>query len=123
TAQAYNFFYSIASAAILIPYAFSAFYQLKYSIKEDKTSGRTRNIVIGVVSSIYACWLLFAAGKNFLLLMSLLFAAGIPVYWILQKKDNKAKRVFGPIEMWVAIFVCAAAIYTIFGLISKQITF
>ncbi len=35
TASAYNFFYSIASAAILIPYAFSAFYQLKYSFLED----------------------------------------------------------------------------------------
>ncbi|WP_054656126.1 basic amino acid/polyamine antiporter, partial [Lentilactobacillus kisonensis] len=33
TVQAYSFFYSIASAAILIPYAFSAFYQLKYSVQ------------------------------------------------------------------------------------------
>ena len=124
TAQAYNFFYSIASAAILIPYAFSAFYQLKYSMQEEKNvSGRTRNIIIGVISSIYACWLLFAAGKNFLLLMSLLFAAGIPVYWILQKKDNKAKKVFGPVELWIAIIILIAAIYTIYGLIVGQITF
>lgn len=124
TAQAYNFFYSIASAAILIPYAFSAFYQLKYSMQEEKNvSGRTRNIIIGVISSIYACWLLFAAGKNFLLLMSLLFAAGIPVYWILQKKDNKAKKVFGPVELCIAIIILIAAIYTIYGLIVGQITF
>ena len=124
TAQAYNFFYSIASAAILIPYAFSAFYQLKYSMQEEKNvSGRTRKIIIGVISSIYACWLLFAAGKNFLLLMSLLFAAGIPVYWILQKKDNKVKKVFGPVELWIAIIILIAAIYTIYGLIVGQITF
>lgn len=123
TASAYNFFYSIASAAILIPYAFSAFYQLKYSFLEDHGKGRTGNIIVGIISSLYACWLLFAAGANFLLLMSLLFAAGIPVFWILQKKDNHAEKVFGPIEMLLAIFIVLAAIYAIYGLIVGQITF
>lgn len=123
TAQAYNFFYSIASAAILIPYAFSAFYQLKYSVQSDHGKGRTGNIIIGIISSIYACWLLFAAGANFLLLMSLLFAAGIPVFWILQKRDNHAKKVFGPIEMTLAIVIVIAAIYTIYGLVVGKITF
>lgn len=123
TAQAYNFFYSIASAAILIPYAFSAFYQLKYSVQSDHGKGRTGNIIIGIISSIYACWLLFAAGANFLLLMSLLFAAGIPVFWILQKRDNHAKKVFGPIEMTLAIVIVIAAIYTIYSLVVGKITF
>ncbi len=123
TAQAYNLFYSIASAAILIPYAFSAFYQLKYSVQSDHGKGRTGNIIIGIISSIYACWLLFAAGANFLLLMSLLFAAGIPVFWILQKRDNHAKKVFGPIEMTLAIVIVIAAIYTIYGLVVGKITF
>lgn len=123
TVQAYNFFYSIASAAILIPYAFSAFYQLKYSVQSDHGKGRTGNIIIGIISSIYACWLLFAAGANFLLLMSLLFAAGIPVFWILQKRDNHAKKVFGPIEMTLAIVIVIAAIYTIYGLVVGKITF
>lgn len=123
TASAYNFFYSIASAAILIPYAFSAFYQLKYSFLEDHGKGRTGNIIVGIISSLYACWLLFAAGANFLLLVSLLFAAGIPVFWILQKKDNHAEKVFGPIEMLLAIFIVLAAIYAIYGLIVGQITF
>ena len=123
TASAYNFFYSIASAAILIPYAFSAFYQLKYSVTLDHGKGRVGNIIIGVISSIYACWLLFAAGTNYLLLMSLLFAAGIPVYWILQKKDNHAKKVFGPVEMTLAILIVIAAVYAIYGLIVGKITF
>ncbi len=124
TAQAYNFFYSIASAAILIPYAFSAFYQLKFSLNESGgTAGRTGNIVIGVISSIYALWLLFAAGASFLLLTCILFAAGIPVYWILQKKDNHAEKVFGPVERVVAILIVIGAIYAIYGLIVGQITF
>ncbi|GHP14855.1 arginine-ornithine antiporter [Lentilactobacillus fungorum] len=123
TAEAYNFFYSIASAAILIPYAFSAFYQLKYSINDDHGKGRAGNITIGIISSVYACWLLFAAGVNYLLLMSLLFAAGIPVFWILQKRDNHAKKVFGPVEMTLAILIVIAAIYTIYGLAVGKVTF
>lgn len=34
--QAYNFAFSLASSAILIPYAFSAFYQLKHSLKSEE---------------------------------------------------------------------------------------
>nr|AAO83381.1 arginine/ornithine antiporter ArcD1 [Oenococcus oeni] len=123
TASAYNFFYSISSAGILIPYAFSAFYQLKYSLNENKDDpGRSRNVVIGVIASIYACWLVFAAGENYLLLLMLLFAAGIPVYCYLQKHDNHTK-VFGPIELAVAGLTVLAAIYAIYGLIVGSITF
>lgn len=117
TAQAYHFFYSIASAAILIPYAFSAFYQLKFSLQEDKSvAGRTGNIVVGWISSIYAVWLLYASNLGFILLMTLLFAAGIPVFWLLQKRDNHADKVFGKVEMTVAWIVGILAILTIFEL-------
>ena len=34
--QAYNFAFSLASSAILIPYAFSAFYQLKHSLNSEE---------------------------------------------------------------------------------------
>jgi len=42
---------------------------------------------------------------------------------LLQKKDNHAKKVFGPVEMTLAIVIVIAAIYTIYGLIVGQITF
>ncbi len=124
TASAYNFFYSIASAAILVPYAFSAFYQFKYTLSESKdTPDRTKNLVVGgVISSIYAIWLLFATGSTFLLLMMLLFAAGIPVYWYLQKKDNQADKVFGPIERWAAVIILLLAIFAIWQLATGKIT-
>ncbi|PWG01062.1 arginine-ornithine antiporter [Levilactobacillus bambusae] len=123
TASAYNFFYSIASAAILVPYAFSAFYQFKYTLGEDSSvPGRTRNLIIGIISSVYAVWLLYATGSSFLLLMMLLFAAGIPVYWYLQKKDNHAAKVFGPVERWVALAILLLAIVAIWQLATGQIT-
>lgn len=118
TASAYNFFYSIASAAILIPYAFSAFYQLKFSMNETPdTPGRTGNLTVGWIASIYAVWLLFAANLGYILLMSLLFAAGIPVYMLLQKRDNKAEKIFTSGERIIAIVVFIIAIFTLFEIV------
>ncbi|WP_288531431.1 arginine-ornithine antiporter [uncultured Secundilactobacillus sp.] len=118
TASAYNFFYSIASAAILIPYAFSAFYQLKYSMQEAPgTIGRTGNLTVGWIASIYAVWLLFAANLGYIMLMSLLFAAGIPVYMWLQKNDNHAPKVFTATERLISLVILILALFTLFELV------
>lgn len=121
TTKAYNFFYSISTSLCLIPYAFSAFYQLKYSFQKDKTSTRFWNIIIGIISSIYTIWLLFAAGVQFLLLTTLLLALGIPVYMYLQRKDNKRKKIFGPFEALLAIIFVICAIVAIYKLITGGI--
>jgi len=117
TASAYNFFYSIASAAILIPYAFSAFYQLKFTMHESiGTLGRTGNLVVGWIASIYAIWLLYASNLGYILLMSLLFAVGIPVYYMLQKRDNHADKIFSSGERILAIGIFIVALLTVFEL-------
>ena len=121
TTQAYNFFYSIATSAILVPYAFSAFYQLKYSLQEDHGNSRIRNIVIGIIASIYAIWLIVAAGFKYILLTTVLFALDIPVYVYLQKKENKAKRIFGPVESILALILLGCAIWAIYELIIGNI--
>ncbi len=60
--------------------------------------------------------LLFAANLGYILLMSLLFAVGIPVYILLQKRDNKAEKVFGNTERIIAIVVFLIAVLTVFEL-------
>lgn len=52
---AYNFAFSLASSAILIPYVFSAFYQVKVAkngIGYNAGERRTRDLIIGAVASI-----------------------------------------------------------------------
>jgi arginine:ornithine antiporter / lysine permease len=121
--SAYNLFLSISSAAVLIPFAFSAFYQLKYSYLNRDEKDRNKNIIVGIVASIYSCWLLFAAGLNYILLTTILFAAGIPLYWYLQKIDNKRKKVFRPFEGFLAIILLLFAIIAIYELKIGNITF
>lgn len=86
TDKAYRFAFSLASSAVLLPYAFSSFYQLKYSIHKKLSSSQ---IVIGAISSLYSIWLIIAAGVEYLLLMMVLFFPGIFVYCRVQKTHGR----------------------------------
>ncbi|MCP0887640.1 arginine-ornithine antiporter [Ligilactobacillus sp. WILCCON 0076] len=124
SSSAYNFFYSLASSAILIPYAFSGFYQLKYSLKEDKeVPGRTINIIIGIIASIYACWLVYAAGMKYLLLTTVLFAPGMAFYYVMQKKDNHEEHAFSKRELLISILILVCALCALYLIFTGKITF
>ncbi|WP_419892857.1 arginine-ornithine antiporter [Macrococcoides caseolyticum] len=86
TDKAYNFAFSLASSAILIPYAFSAFYQVKYALTHHQSG---KQLFIGIVASVYAVWLVYAAGLEYLLLTMILYFPGIIVYQQVQKSNNK----------------------------------
>ena len=68
--NAYNFFYFIASVAILPPYVFSGAYALKLALMgETYAAGdrtRNRDLIIGAVATIYGIWLIYAAGLEYL---------------------------------------------------------
>ncbi|MCT1756307.1 arginine-ornithine antiporter [Staphylococcus haemolyticus] len=89
TDSAYQFAFSLASSAILIPYMFSAFYQLKYTI-EHKGHATVKQWAIGIIASIYAIWLVYAAGIDYLLLTMLLYIPGLFVYRFVQRNNHKA---------------------------------
>lgn len=114
TDKAYNFAFSLASSAILIPYAFSAFYQLKYSIATSH-SDRTKNIFIGVVASIYSIWMIYAAGVSYLLLTMLLYVPGVLVYRSVQK-EAKLQTIFTRGELATAIGFTLLAVLAIYEL-------
>jgi arginine:ornithine antiporter/lysine permease len=111
----YKFAYSLASSAILIPYLFSALYQVKYSIQQKET----KQIVLGVIASVYGIWLLYAAGLSYLLLTSILYAIGIFVFRIAQKERGE-KTFKQPFELvWSVIFDLLAVIAVIMLVIGK----
>lgn len=118
--QAYNFAFSLASSAILIPYAFSAFYQFKHSLQsEDKD--RTKNIIIGLVASIYGIWLVYAAGLDYLLLTMILYAPGIYIFYNVQKQTNP-KQIFTRVELVSSVVIGVLACLAIYGLATGSIT-
>ncbi|HDX9578159.1 TPA: arginine-ornithine antiporter [Bacillus pseudomycoides] len=118
--QAYHFAFSLASSAILIPYAFSAFYQFKYSLQSGEKD-RTRNIVIGLVASMYGVWLIYAAGLNYLLLTMTLYAPGIFIFYKVQKQTNP-KQIFTRVELISSIVIGILALFAIYQLATGGIT-
>ncbi|WP_071460493.1 arginine-ornithine antiporter [Bacillus massilinigeriensis] len=119
TDQAYNFAFSLASSAILIPYAFSAFYQFKHSL-QSSFADRTKNLTVGIIASVYGIWMIYAAGVDYLLLTMLLYAPGILVYSSIQK-EAKAKTVFTRPELIIAVAFVALAILAIVQLAMGEI--
>ena len=93
TKSAYHFAFSLAASAILYPYTFSAFYQVKYTI-EHKLTATPKQWIIGILASIYAIWLVYASGIDYLLLTMLLYIPGIIVYVVVQKNNQKRLTQF-----------------------------
>ena len=121
----YQVLYSIASSAVLVPYFFSAMYCLKLAVtKETYTAGeeniRLRDMAISGISVIYSIWLIYAAGLNYLLLLTILFSAGIIVY---RKAKNEAKLVaFTKTERVVASIILILGVITLYLMITGKIT-
>ena len=117
--QAYSFMYSLATSTILIPYAFTALYQLKYSLKEKAgTPGRGVNILIGLAALAYAVWLLYAAGFEYLLLTVLLYGPGLLVYVLMGLK--KPTKILTKYEAVAAVVIIALFAYALWSLITPD---
>ncbi|HEI6546982.1 TPA: amino acid permease [Staphylococcus aureus] len=105
TQSAYQFAFSLASSAILYPYMFSAFYQVKYTL-EHRQQATTKQWTIGIIASIYAIWLIYAAGINYLLLTMLLYIPALLVYSIVQK-NNQTRLIKSDYILFMIIIVLA----------------
>ncbi|HWA43146.1 MAG TPA: arginine-ornithine antiporter [Hypericibacter adhaerens] len=110
--SAYQFFYFIASVAILPPYVFSGAYALKLALTGEGykpgEKGRGAQIIVGAVATIYGVWLVYAAGLQYLLMCAVLFAPGILVY--AKARREQGGRIFSGVETIIAIALVALAL-------------
>lgn len=109
--SAYQFFFLIASVAILPPYVLSGAYALKLALNGETYSGdaahRNKDVLIGALATLYGIWLVYAAGLNYLLMCAILFAPGILVY--LKARAEREERAFVGIEYAIAAGIVIAA--------------
>jgi arginine:ornithine antiporter/lysine permease len=122
--SAYQFFYFIASVAILPPYVFSGAYALKLALTgEGYKAGdkaRRRQILVGAIATIYGIWLVYAAGLLYLLMCAILFAPGILVY--AKARKEQGVRIFTGVEAVIAIALVAAALLAAWLMWTGQIS-
>lgn len=110
----YNGLFTIASAAIMVPYVLSGAYALKIALtRESYAQGEAtaRDIVIGVVATAYGLWLVYAAGPKYLFLCAILYAIGIAVYlWTRNERSEPLFRGFKALmAAGLALAGCVAA--------------
>ena len=100
----------IASTAILVPYVLSGAYAFKLALSGESYGpgeGRGRDIFTGALATVYGAWLIYAAGPNYLLMCSILYAVGVPVYWF--ARAARGQKAFSGIEALIAACIVIVA--------------
>jgi arginine:ornithine antiporter/lysine permease len=91
--DAYQFFYFIASVAILPPYVLSGAYALKLAASGETYEGdprrRNRDLLVGTMATVYGLWLVYAAGLSYLLMCAILFVPGIFVFALAKRERGE----------------------------------
>lgn len=122
--KAYNFMFSLASSAILIPYMLSAFYQVKLTFTGEtyeSDRSRTKDKIIGIIASVYGIWLVYAAGIDYLLLTMLLYAPGIILYkWTIKENQIQVKET--KLDKALMIIIAILGIWALVALLMGNIS-
>ena len=100
----------IASTAILVPYVLSGAYAFKLALSGESYGpgeGRGRDMFTGAVATVYGAWLVYAAGPTYLLMCSILYTIGVPVYW--YARSARGEKPFSVVEALIGLGIVIAA--------------
>jgi arginine:ornithine antiporter/lysine permease len=110
----------LATSMILVPYFWSAAYALLLAWRnetyEQAQGERGKDLVIGAIAVLYAVWLVYAAGAQYLLLSALLYAPGAILF--AKAKREMGQPVFTSIEKVIFVVVMIGALIAGYGLYS-----
>jgi len=89
---------SITGVTSLPPYvastAFLCLYAGRSEAQVSVSKWRRTAIWTGVLGTLYAVWLQYAAGPEFLLMSTIIYALGIPVFWFARKERAPRQPAF-----------------------------
>ena len=106
--NAWNTMLSITSVMVLPAYFASCAYLWKICEDGEYPSNiifkRSGALITAIIGAIYALWLIYAAGLNYLLMAAVIIALGIPVYIWARKQHQPHICAFSSKE---GIFACA----------------
>lgn len=116
--NAYDTMIMLASSLILLPYLWSALYQVKLAATgesyETDSGSKSKDLAIGILASIYGLWLLYAAGLVYLLYTAIFYAVGT-IFYMWARKEGKLK-LLSPVELGLVVVILAAAVFALIGL-------
>jgi arginine:ornithine antiporter/lysine permease len=111
--DALDFTLDLTAALSLAPYALASAYAAKIAWRRDGYAGlspgaRARDLAIATLSTIYALFLMWAAGYTFLFLACILLAPATVLYFLARREQNA--KVFTTPGFIVFLLVLAFAV-------------
>ena len=104
----------ITGVMVLPPYFASALFLSVYASRKGyvETHSESRNAALttGVLASVYALWMLYAAGPEFLLMSTIVFSVGIPVFIWAQREHRPGLPVFNKAEQIAVALLFGVAV-------------
>lgn len=85
TGNSYEALLMISTSMILIPYFLVGFFLLKFSLRERLP---VKYKLVGAAATLYALWIVYAAGTEYLLFSVLLYLPGVLIFLHSQKKRH-----------------------------------
>lgn len=116
TDQAYQFAYSLCTAAIFVSWLYVTLYQVKLS----KDNNDMLQLLIGFLGTVFFVWAIWASGIDYFLLCLIVYLLGIVLY-IQARKAIGVKKIFQNHELVLLILVISGAVLALVRLFSGQI--
>jgi arginine:ornithine antiporter/lysine permease len=118
--NAWNTMLSITGVMVLPAYLASTCYLWKIcedgEIDTKLGIGRALALFTSIFGTLYALWLIYAAGLKYLLMAIIFIALGIPVYIWARRENLPSSKIFTRNEkylMGTILIVCIIAIYVL----------
>ncbi|KAF1296099.1 arginine-ornithine antiporter [Enterococcus sp. JM4C] len=111
TDEAYSLLSKLSSATILLPYTCVALYQIKLSI-QLKEKLLSKDILIGVLATLYMFWLIYGSGTLYFMLTILTLCPGSVMYIYVKKKNST--DLFNKYEWAIFSLISLLFLYGIF---------
>jgi len=120
TDKAYNFAYSLCTAAIFVTWILVCVYQVKLSYENKGKKGEARQLTIGLLGTAFYAWAIWASGIEYFLLCMLVYIIGIFLY-VKAGKENGVEKVFSKKEGIAIAFILMGAAISVYMLITGGI--
>ena len=116
--NAWNTMLSITGVMVLPAYLASTAYLWKLTedgeYQKISPKGRAAALLTSILGTVYALWLVYAAGVKYLFMAVIFLALGIPVFVCARRQNNPGKAAFSGGEMAIAVLLVLFAIGAIY---------
>jgi len=117
--NAWNTMLSITGVMVLPAYFMSCLYLWKicedHEFPTNIGVSRFSALMTGVLGTVYAIWLIYAAGLQYLLMAVIFIALGLPFYVWARKENPSEEPILSDPERAMAVFLVATALVAIYA--------